>query len=151
MKKTHGMSLTEILFIFAIGAVIIFAALRYFGISSTSIRVEHAIRQVHALTKISYQWLASQNQDDFTNTDGGKLISVEQLKKDGFLRKNSKIKDPWRGDISIAPGSEPNRIRITLKQIPQNDCKVLSKHLDSNSKITMPSCTKKLNNYTGEF
>jgi len=151
MEETQRISLIEVLFFIAIAIVILVSVFRYFGMSSSSIRVARAIRQVHTLTKLSYQWLDSQNQDDFSHLNGGQSISMQQLVKKGFIKKASQTKDPWQGNIIIQPGSDPKRIQITLTKVPKNDCIILSKHLDKNSKITMPNCSRKFNNYTGEF
>lgn len=152
MNKIKGISLLEMLLVITIGAAIIMASVRYFQITSRNVRVTQAIQQIQRLTQASYEWLQGQKQDDFSGTNFGTAISMKQLMRAGLIKNTkSNKKDPWAGDIKIAPGSDPTRVKITLAGVPQKDCKNLARRLDPISKITMPKCGGKLNHYTGEF
>lgn len=152
MEKTKGISLLEMLFVIVIGAAVVVSAFRYFGVTNRSVRVTHAIQQVTMLTQTSYEWLDSQSQDNFSSADGGTAISMQQLIDAGLIKNNNKeTRDPWNGNITIEPGSDPTKVQITLTQIPKKTCKDLAKRLDKKSKITMPNCANTYSNYTGEF
>lgn len=152
MRKMKGISLVEILLVIAIGAAVIMAAVRYFGLTSRNVRVAHAIQQIQTITKASYEWLQGQKQDDFSSANGGVAISMQQLINAGLIKDTaSNTKDPWAGSITIEPGSDPSRIKISLANVPKKACKNLARRLDTVSKITMPNCGGTTNTYTGEF
>lgn len=151
-RNEKGISLLEMLLVLAIGAAIIMAAVRYFTITNRNARVTQAISQIKMLTKASYEWLSEQKQQDFSSVNGGVTVSLQQL-IDANLIKDTEHnkKDPWGGDISIAAGSDPSRVRITLSHLPQKACKNLARRLDNVSQTTIPPCSAPVNNYSGEF
>lgn len=152
VRKTKGVRLMEMLLVLAIGAAIIMAAVRYFGITNRNVRVTHAMQQIQILTKASYEWLQAQKQDDFSSANSGILISMHQLIDAGLIKdSDTNTMDPWAGAITIQPGSDPTRVKITLARVPQKDCKNLARHLDEISQITMPTCSGPSNDYSGEF
>lgn len=152
MRKMAGLSMLEMLLVITIGAAIIVASIRYFGVTSRNLRVTHAIQQIQILTKASYEWLQAQKQDDFSSADGGIPVSLHALMNAGLIQnKDKNKKDPWAGAIKVQPGSDPTRVKITLSGLPQKDCKNLAERLDTVSQITMPNCSSNYNNYTGEF
>ena len=151
-RKIKGISLLEMLLVITIGAAIIMAAVRYFGVTSRSMRVTQAIGQIKTLTRVSYQWLETQQQDDFAANAGGTAISLKALIEAGLLKDtDGDTKDPWAGDIRIEPGSDPTRVNITLANVPQKACKFLSRQLDHISNINAPDCDNEINDYNGEF
>lgn len=152
MKLSKKISLLEMIIVAAIGITIIFATIRYFNVTRSSVKVSHAIQQIQMLTKASYDWLSQQKQDDFSSANGGTPISMQTLIKSQETKKvHQEFKDPWQGDIHVEPGSDPSHIKITLNNVPKDACQKLSKHLDHSSLITPPTCDKAFNQYTGEF
>jgi hypothetical protein len=150
--KMKGISLLEMLLVITIGAAIIMTSVRYFSVTSRSLRVTHAIKQIKTLTQISYQWLEIQKQDGFGTEDGGDAITLQALVDSGLLQDTDRnTKDPWAGQISLEPGSDPTRVKITLAKVPQKACKYLARQLDDISSTSTPDCSSSLNNYNGEF
>lgn len=152
MRKNSGLTLLETLLVLAIGGAIIMVAVRYFSVTHRSLNVTHAIQQIQTLTKSSYEWLEAQKQEDFSGDAGGTAISLQELINAGLVNDtDAETKDPWGKTMTILPGSDPNRIKITLPDVPNQACKNLARRLENVSKTTKPTCGSDLNDYSGEF
>ena len=152
IRKIKGISLLEVLLVSAVGAIIITAAVRYFVITRRNMPVARAIQQIRTLTKLSYEWLEAQKQDDFSDANQGTTISMRQLVNAGLIENTPRnTKDPWGGKITIEPGSDSSHVKITLIDLPQKACKNLARRLDAISNTTMPDCSNANTNYSGEF
>ncbi len=152
MKKALGLTLLETLLVLAIGASIIMVGVRYFAVTTRDLHVTHAIKQIQTLTRVSYEWLQAQKQKDFSSSDGGTTISMQNLIGAGLLENtDSDTKDPWGKAIMVTPGSNPSHVKITLPNVPKKDCKNLARRLQSVSQTILPTCSSNRNNYSGEF
>ena len=151
MRKARGLTLLETLCVLAIAGAIIMVAVRYFSVTDRNLQVTHAIKQIQNLTKTSYEWLDAQKQEDF-GANGGTEISLQAL-IDAELIDNADAdtKDPWGKTIIVTPGTDPNRVKITMPNVPQSACKNLARRLENVSKIEKPQCAAGRNNYEGEF
>ncbi len=153
--KQLGISLLEILLIIMITAGMLILATRYFSTARRNTDVLHAVNQVKRLDKASYQWLSAQRQADFScpeSSDNCTPISLTALINAGLIEDtDNNKKDPWGGDINLAPGTNTKHLRITLKKVTESDCLNLRAQLTMVA-VTQSSkndCTSK--NYYGEF
>lgn len=153
MRKNRGLTLLETLLVLAIGGAIIMAAVRYFSVVHRDLNVTHAITQIQSFTKASYEWLNSQKQENFSADNNGTPISLQALIDTDLVKQSDDHKDPWGKMIIIAPGTDPNYVRITLSNVPKESCKNLTRRLDgvSKSKAESSACSGKYNQYSGEF
>ncbi len=152
IKKNRGISLLEMLLVLAIGAAIIMMAVRYFSVTRRDLTVTHAIRQIQTLTKASYEWLQAQKQANFSNNNGGEKIDLKDLITAELIENTDRdTKDPWNKTIIIAPGNNPNNVKITLPNVPKKSCKNLARRLNGVNKTDMPKCDSDRNDYSGEF
>jgi len=156
MKRTsQGISLLEVLLSIVVGASIIMAGVHYYAVVNRGSQVSHAISQVRTLTKASYHWLNAQAQDNFAcdNTrDNCSSISLQSLIDAGLITNTDmNTKDPWGGDITISPGTDPTYVNITMASVPNLACKQLAQKLRNVSHAGAPTCDQALNSFTGEF
>ena len=152
--KQRGISLLEILLVLVIGSAIIVAAVRYFVVADRGVKVTHAIDQIKSISKASYQWLNEQKQQNFQYSDGaGTQITMSALTGAGLLSPKAFAHNPWGGEITIAPGTNPSYIQITFNNLPADACKNLEQRLSGTAHSTSSSCGSagNSNTYTGTF
>ena len=152
MRKSRGLTLLETLLVLTIAAAIILVAVRYFSVTHRDLNVTHAIQQVQSLTKASYEWLEAQKQENFSDNNGATAISMQALIDAGLIKNTDRdTKDPWGEAIRLDPGTDPNRVKITMPNVPQYACRNLARRLENVSQIKMPACSSNSNDYSGEF
>lgn len=151
MRKTIGLTLLEMLLVLVIGASIVTLAVRYFTVSHRAMQVQQAMTQIKHITRASYTWLNTRRQVNFSDAENGQTISLNQLIDSNLITPEQTI-DPWGKPISLAPASDPSRIKIGLPGIPIKACRNLQRKLTriNQSKI-FSTCHAKLNTFYGVF
>ncbi len=123
-KKTHGISLLEVMLSLLVIASIIFIVLRYAGPARTQTQITEAIRQINTLSDASFRYL--EGQPNLTN------VTIKALADKGFIpsRYDSKnleaYNNPWRNPVTIGPfGGDANQLQITSQVPTEAVCKAL--------------------------
>lgn len=158
-KKSHGISLLEMILALAVISSIIVLAVRYYSIAARDLHVWQAARQINQATQASYEWLKSQSQNNFGDSNNGTNISLQNLMDAGLISPNATIDnqeqllDPWGGKITIEPGNDPSYVAITLKNVPQMECLSLNQQLKNAMRSNSPlsECKDATNDFGGEF
>ena len=153
-QQQRGVSLLEMLMALVIAAAVITAGIRYFSVSERGARVHQAIVQIKTLTAASYQWLAQGNYADFRGSNNTTPINLATLCNASLIRcdRNS-LQNPWAGNIDLsASTTNPSHIRIILTNIPNTDCHMLQRQLDTANLSTEDAeCSGNNNRFVGEF
>ncbi|MCH9743757.1 MAG: hypothetical protein K0U29_02380 [Gammaproteobacteria bacterium] len=153
-RKQSGISLLEILLGLVLIATISTMAIRYFTVTTRSMKVSNAIKQIKHLSNISYEWLQQQQQTDFSGSSAGTRISLQELINTGLLRNDpSERYDPWGGDITVnAATNDPSYVSITLSKVPQDACRMMVRQLQSVNHLQSTPCGSAYGNtFSGEF
>ena len=152
-NKQSGISLLEVLLSLVIIATITTMSVRYFTVTNRSMRVSTSIKEIKHLTNLSYEWLQAQRQADFSGNPNGTAISMQVLADTKLIENLEHEKyNPWGGDITIEPGSNPSYVKITLTQIPQKDCRSIVRQLKNSNHLTNTPCGSAYGNtFSGEF
>lgn len=151
--KQYGISLLEVLLSLVVIATITTMAIRYFTVTTRSMRVSTSIKEIKRLTNISYEWLEAQHQIDFSGKPTGSPISMQVLADTRLIENLDHEKyNPWGGTINVEPGSNPSYVKITLTQIPQKDCRAIVRLLKNSNHLKNTPCGSAYGNtFSGEF
>lgn len=151
--KLNGISLIECLLSLAIIASISLMAVRYYIVTTRDMRVSEAITQIKRITSASYEWLSIQRQNDFSGSDGGQTITIQQLVEDKLINDTKDTLTPWGGQVQVAPADDDSKyIKITFNNVPQQACHNLAQQLDYINKDKTNTCENKRGNvFVGEF
>jgi prepilin-type N-terminal cleavage/methylation domain-containing protein len=152
MHKQKGFSLLEIMLVLAITATVLVLGIRYFQINLQNLKVEHAVEQINALTNSSYEWLTAQKQEDFSGSSQN-AISLAKLSAAGLIPNgNLYQKNPWGGNNSVAPGQDPNYVKISFTQLTKHNCFNLLRQLQNLAHSNACEAdSNKTYTYSGEF
>ena len=153
-KKQLGISILEILLSLVLISTITIMAIRYFEVTTRSMKVSNAIKQIKYLSDISYQWLQQQRQSDFSGAANGEKVALQKLIDTHLLRDDpSERFNPWGGSITISPASEnPSYVRITLTRVPQDACRMMVRQLRSINHLKNTPCGSAYGNtFMGDF
>lgn len=154
MKKyLKAISLIEIILVLVVISSITTMAVRYYMITIRNLHVSQAIKQVKKLTEVSYEWLQTQKQADFSGSPEGTPISNEALINADLIQANTDTTDPWNGNITVAPGTDSSYVMITLNNLPAKACRNMTQQLKTiNHAPSDSTCNAGSNNqFNGEF
>lgn len=121
----RGISLLELLLSLVVITAILFAATRYFSITSENLKVTQAEEMINNVANASFQWV--QGYPDFSS-----LISIQTLIDAKLLPDNysSITINPWRGSITVRGWPyDTSYVQIIMNGVPVASCKNLLRRM----------------------
>jgi type IV pilus assembly protein PilA len=147
-QKTNnkGFTIIELIAVMVIIAVILGSVLAAVKGATDSSRITSAIASVRALQTASVNYYSG-NGGSYTGLSFATLASNNMLPANFTSGTNA---DPWNGNITVAPDSNPNYFDITLTNVPSTAATSLTSAVSKFTQ-TAPTYTASSQTWTAAF
>lgn len=112
-KKMKGLTLLETMFAIAIGALVLVAAIVFYGSTKQSANINKAVRDLNTIVAQTQTYMVAGGVSDLSATDAN---TVDVLQKNGYLP--NPITDPWgkqyTGTFTLGSNTTATSTTITI-------------------------------------
>jgi prepilin-type N-terminal cleavage/methylation domain-containing protein len=127
LSKQRGVTLIELIFVLTIIVLMLVAVVRYYESTRSAQRVNQGIDVINKIIAAAEHWFMTYKTFQTPSVDIAALVD-QGLLPSSFKTTNANDpnpNNPWRGSISVSPGTLTNEIIIKLNGLNRPDCLTL--------------------------